>query len=241
MPVIGTDSATQTSIPQQVPEFRNPSSPDTHKTAQTAKSNKVDEKPVQPLRNSDAEMLEKIPDSVDVQLTTEPWAHVFLHNQQLGTTPLSAALRLPTGVQTLTLRNPAFPAIELPVTLIRKMSLSVRLSDYVSTVRAQVEPWGELYVDGEHVGTTPLAETAYTSHRGEHELRITHPNLASVQRTVNTVAGQALDLEVNLNKGTFDIALDTEGIRETVARAWVHGVHGVQWNGTDDAESVAGD
>jgi serine/threonine-protein kinase len=192
-----------------VPEFRNPSAPDTarRRTTEPTKTNHSEEKPP-PV----APALAVTPDSVDLMLTTEPWAHIYLHNQQLGTTPLSKALRIPTGSQIITLRNPAFPPIELPLTLNASTQLEVHLTDYVTTVRARVEPWGEVYVDGEHIGTTPLPQPLYIE-PGQHELRISHPNLASVHRSVNTAAGQALDLEVNLNKGTFEIAMDAGGRR----------------------------
>ncbi len=194
-----------------VPEFRSPSAQDTAtRKTEIAKPSKAEEKLAGVRTNGVSDSTAALPDSVDLLLTTEPWAHVYLHNQLLGTTPLASSLRLPSGEQSLTLRNPAFPPVELPVSLNKNTQLSIHLNDYVTTVRARVEPWGELYVDGEHVGTTPLPQPLYIT-PGLHDLRVTHPNLASVQRSVNTAAGQALDLEVNLNKGTFDIAMDLGG------------------------------
>lgn len=210
-PATGTDSMTRTTIQEQIPEFRNPSTQDTtSRKTELAKPGKAEEKLAGARTNGAVDSAAILPDSVDLLLTTEPWAHVYLHNQLLGTTPLASSLRLPSGEQSLTLRNPAFPPVELPLTLSKDTPLNVHLNDYVTTVRARVKPWGELYVDGEHLGTTPLPQPLYIT-PGRHDLRVTHPNLASVQRSVNTVAGQALDLEVNLNKGTFDIAMDMGG------------------------------
>ncbi len=210
MPPTGSDSIVPAPAHEQIPEFRNPSAPDTHRTAEVAKPKMDNEKPAEVKTNGVVDSTAVLPDSVDLLLATEPWAHVYFHNQQLGTTPLASSLRLPSGAQTLTLRNPAFPAVELPVSLSKNMQLNIRLNDFVTTVRARVEPWGELYVDGEHVGTTPLPQPLYIT-PGQHDLRVTHPKLASVQRNVSTTAGQILDLEVDLNKGTFEIAMDLGG------------------------------
>ena len=202
-------------IQQSIPEFRNPATLDTNTTTET-KNQKLRTKneavPIQsvPVTESKVDtMAFTAPDSVDLIISTEPWAHVYLHGTRLGTTPLTSALRLPSGAQTLELRNPAFPEIDLPVTLTQSKQMNIRLAEYVTTIRARVEPWGELYIDGEHIGTTPITRPVYIS-PGRHAFRISHPALAPVQRELETGAGQALDLEVNLNTGTFEIAMDTE-------------------------------
>ena len=151
-------------------------------------------------------------DSADITLDTEPWAHVFFQGRQVGTTPLPAPLRLPRGEQVIILRNPAFPPIDLRMNISESEDIDVRLADHVARIGARVEPWGEVYVDGESVGTTPLARSVYVS-PGRHSVRITHPNLGSLQREIDAAAGQVLDLEVNMNTGTFLVAMDMEGVR----------------------------
>jgi eukaryotic-like serine/threonine-protein kinase len=141
------------------------------------------------------------PDSVNLWLTTEPWANVFLGGVQLGTTPLNAALRVPGGSQTLVLRNPAFPPIQLSVNLNQTESRAdVRLADHAALLRVAVEPWGELYLDGEHLGTTPLARPLFVS-AGRHTVRITHPKLAALQQDFSAAAGDTLAVTVDLAHG----------------------------------------
>jgi len=137
-------------------------------------------------------------DTVELSLTVEPWAHVFFNGVQLGTTPLLSPLRLPAGRRELQLRNPAFPPITIPVDLLNAVEhKSVRLADYAALVRVTVEPWGEIYVDGEHTGTTPLAQPLWVS-PGRHSLRITHPQLPPLQQDISTAAGETLTVEINL-------------------------------------------
>lgn len=138
------------------------------------------------------------PDSVKLTLHTEPWAHVFLDGVQLGTTPLGAPLRVPVGQHDLLLRNPAFPPITVSLNLTQETETkSVRLAEYVSLVRVSVEPWGEVYLDGEHAGTTPLPHSLWVS-PGQHSIRITHPQMAPVQKDFTAAAGGILTVDFDL-------------------------------------------
>jgi len=145
------------------------------------------------------------PDSVDLSLTTEPWAQVFLNGVQLGTTPLGGNLRVPSGNQTLVLRNPAFPPVQVKLTLTGIHSQAdIRLADYAALVRVNVEPWGELYLDGEHIGTTPLPRPLFVS-PGHHSVRVSHPQLNAVQQDFQTVAGETLAVNVDLAHGSSSV------------------------------------
>jgi len=137
-------------------------------------------------------------DTVELTLSIEPWAHVFFNGVQLGTTPLLAPLHLPAGRRELQLRNPAFPPITVPLDLANAVEhKNIRLADYAALLRVTVEPWGEIYVDGEHTATTPLAQPLWVS-PGRHALRFTHPRLSPVQRDITTAAGDTLTVEINL-------------------------------------------
>jgi hypothetical protein len=146
----------------------------------------------------------QLQDSVDFMLTTEPWAHVLWNGRQLGTTPLESALRLPAGEHAIILRNPAFPPIELPVKLNQSAQMNVKLADYVAQLIFTVEPWGEIAIDGEPVGATPLKNPLYVS-PGRHTIRISHPALTAISREMDTAAGQVMNAKANLNHGTFQL------------------------------------
>jgi serine/threonine protein kinase len=139
-----------------------------------------------------------IPDSVNLQLTTEPWAQIFLNGVHVGTTPLSGPLRVPGGSQTLVLRNPAFPPVQVPLNLVDVSSrVDVKLARFTALVRVNVEPWGELYLDGEHIGTTPLPHPLFVS-PGHHSVRVSHPQFPAVEREFQTAAGETLAVDVDL-------------------------------------------
>jgi serine/threonine protein kinase len=145
------------------------------------------------------------PESVDVYLSCEPWAHVFMNEMNLGTTPFTKPIRLATGNVELTLRNTAFPMIRTKIQISDSTSRAhIRLADYVSTVDVTVEPWGEIYVDEEHIGTSPLSTPLFLS-PGSHKLRIVHPALTTLVRNVQVSAGDTMRITVDLNKSEMAI------------------------------------
>jgi serine/threonine protein kinase len=146
---------------------------------------------------------EIVPDSVDLYLTTEPWAHIYAHGMKIATTPLEKPLRLPSGEQILTIKNPAFPDLNLPFKLSAVTHTeNVRLAEYTTLIKLDVHPWGECYVDGEHTGTTPLAKPLSIT-PGRHSLRFTHPAYAALTRDIQAVAGATIYIHVDFSKGEF--------------------------------------
>jgi eukaryotic-like serine/threonine-protein kinase len=195
------------------PEFRAP--PPEQTTSDLAETENATQKNATPAKKSPAETEKSAAfatrDSSRLFLTTEPWAYVYDGALQLGTTPLAAPLVLPRGEHTLILRNPAFPPIPITLALTDPdVHQSIILSEHVAMLRVNVAPWGELYVDGEHQGTTPLSKPLYVA-AGRHTLRISHPQLAAVQREVNAAAGETLAVDVDLVKGLADVKAHWKG------------------------------
>jgi hypothetical protein len=169
------------------------------------------EKTVPELRAPSERPMAAVPDSVDLQLSTEPWAHVFLNGVQLGTTPLSAPLHVPGGAQTFVLRNPAYPPVQLSLDLRHPVEhAGVRLDDHVALVQVRVVPWGELYLDGEHVGTTPLARPLYVS-PGKHTVRVSHPRYLVLQHSFEAAMGETLNVTLDLPRGRATIGEELRG------------------------------
>jgi hypothetical protein len=83
------------------------------------------------------------------------------------------------------------------------------LTEFVSLVDVIVEPWGEIYIDDEHIGTSPLSAPLFLS-PGSHKLRIVHPALTTLVRNVDVAAGDTLRITVNLNKSEMAILSSQE-------------------------------
>lgn len=148
------------------------------------------------------------PDSFELHLDTSPWAHVTLSGADLGTTPLGQTLRLNRGPHVFLLRNPAFPPILASIDLTSNMHKEIVLAEYVQHIELTVEPWGDVYLDNEHIGTTPL-NRLITVLPGSHSIRITHATLPDVSKTWQAVAGDTIKMYANLQ--TSELAVRTAG------------------------------
>ncbi|MBL0060711.1 MAG: serine/threonine protein kinase [bacterium] len=148
------------------------------------------------------------PDSFELHLDTNPWAHVTLSGADLGTTPFSSPLKLKRGPHVFMLRNPAFPPILASIDLTGNAHKEIVLAEYVQHIELTVEPWGDVYLDNEHIGTTPL-NRLITVLPGSHSIRITHSTLPDVSKTWQAVAGDTIKLHANLQ--TSELAVRTVG------------------------------
>jgi hypothetical protein len=66
-----------------------------------------------------------------------------------------------------------------------------------------VQPWGEVRLDGEDVGTTPLAQPLFFL-PGNHTLKISHSELPAVEHSFHARGGDTLEVHVNLYSSTWD-------------------------------------
>jgi len=147
----------------------------------------------------------QVADSFNLILDTDPWAHVSMAGVELGTTPLTRPLRVAAGLHTLLLRNTAYPPIQVTVNLNADERKQIDLAHYVQHVSLQVEPWGEVYLDNEHVGTAPLRSMLRVL-PGEHRLRITHPSFSPADKTWRAAAGDTIQFNVNMANSEFVVA-----------------------------------
>jgi eukaryotic-like serine/threonine-protein kinase len=65
------------------------------------------------------------------------------------------------------------------------------------SLRVVATPWAEVWIDGEHVETTPFARPIPLS-AGTHYVTLRHPKAAPEKRTINVVSGETLTLDVSM-------------------------------------------
>lgn len=133
-----------------------------------------------------------------LKVVCAPWAYVFLNGDSLGQTPLNEPIRV--GKHDLVLRNPEFPnhktAIEIAAD--RTTDLEVSLWSLVGTLKIDVSPWAQVYIDGEYQDTVPPQARPLILAPGKHALELKHPGLGSWQTEIDVKAGEPLDLKFNL-------------------------------------------
>ncbi|MDZ7266867.1 MAG: serine/threonine protein kinase [candidate division KSB1 bacterium] len=140
-----------------------------------------------------------VPPSRMLYIQSNPWAYVFVDDDSLGMTPLATPLSLSPGVHALILKNPKFPPLRLPMNLAAHSpdTLFFSLWDHVAQVELQINPWAEVYVNGER----------REPHAGEHtllllpgacELKFVHPQLGEKTETIVLRAGETRRLAINM-------------------------------------------
>ena len=79
--------------------------------------------------------------------------------------------------------------------------LHIDLLDYFGVLRVlAVNPWAEIFVDGESQGQTPLAKPIILSF-GEHVIELRNPDFPTWRKMVNfTSTDRTLELTVDLTK-----------------------------------------
>jgi eukaryotic-like serine/threonine-protein kinase len=68
----------------------------------------------------------------------------------------------------------------------------------VAHLRVVAEPWAHVFVDGEHVETTPFASPV-PLRAGTHYVRLEHPDAPTERRTVHLAAGETVLLDVKMS------------------------------------------
>jgi serine/threonine-protein kinase len=112
-----------------------------------------------------------------------------------------AALVLPTVTPALpsTKVDAPPPALEIAVpapTVLAKRTPRRLKAAIAGTLRIEVVPWAQVWLDGRALGTTPLHPEQVEA--GEHTVRVEHPELGSRKETFLVAAGEARVVSFNL-------------------------------------------
>jgi hypothetical protein len=106
--------------------------------------------------------------------------------------PPAPAPAEPSGVPVTRVAKPR-PASPRPAKAAREVELEAARLEINAT------PWGKVYVDGQAVGDTPIAEpSALSVAPGRHRVRVVNPTGASAARDVELAPGQKLKLGFEL-------------------------------------------
>lgn len=153
-------------------------------------------------------------DSADVTLQVEPWAHVLCDGARIGTSPFRRAVRLPVGRHVLTFENAALPRVDLPVTISAEGNpITVNLAEHVVTLKIDVTPWGEVFMNDERIGVTPFVRPLFFP-PGTHTIRIVHTQLPTVERTFTAAEGDTVSITADLDHSDLVLKHSSHGRSE---------------------------
>ncbi len=114
-----------------------------------------------------------------------PWADVYVDGQKLETTPMTKPLTLSEGEHTIKLVHPDYPIYSKVVKINHSevTNLKISLESLMGFIDCKVNPWGDIYINGNYKGQTPLKELIKVN-PGFIKLTIKHPNLKIVDTTL---------------------------------------------------------
>ncbi len=118
--------------------------------------------------------------------------------QIIGTTE-SAKVMLTSGEHQIEIVNESVgfkSARTITVSPGKTASLAIELPQGLLSINAQ--PWAEVWIDGERVGETPIANHA--TRLGSHEVLFKHPQLGERRETVLVTARQPARIGVDLRR-----------------------------------------
>jgi hypothetical protein len=121
---------------------------------------------------------------------------IFENGRLLGTSA-DGPLRLSAGTHTLQLVNDSLGyRVEQPVTARAGEMARLRPSIPDGVLHVNAQPWANVWVDGEPVGETPLANVNVSI--GHHEIRFRHPSFGEQVRQVVVPATGPTRVSVNM-------------------------------------------
>ncbi len=140
---------------------------------------------------------------------SKPWADVYIDGKKLDTTPLSSYIQLKPGKYYLKLVHPNYPPYTKRITISSQNLESVKFDfdDKVGFLDCKINPWGNVYVDGELKGTTPFREPIILF-PGTHELKVTNPQYGDIEQKINITAKETYPFKLNFDE-TSKAAADT--------------------------------
>jgi len=118
-----------------------------------------------------------IPDTrpARLQILCDPWAEVYVDDILIGKTPLRF-IQVEPGEHRLVFRHPTFAPIfrDVEAKPAENITLKINFWNTVGRIVILVDPWAEVYVDGDLIDVTPLKEPLIVS-LGKHTVTLKNP------------------------------------------------------------------
>ncbi len=132
-------------------------------------------------------------------ISADPWVDIYINGEKFDTTPLNKPIKLIEGNYTLNLVNPDYPPYPTQMVKIKADSvtrLNINLNSKMGFINFNSNPWGEVYVNGEKKGTTPLRLVRVAP--GLIGIKVKRSNYKDIDTFYNVRAGDTLRLNFTL-------------------------------------------
>jgi serine/threonine protein kinase len=130
----------------------------------------------------------------------QPWADVYIDGQKIDTTPLKDYLVLKLGRHKLKLVHPTFPQYEknIYISADKITSVSFNFYDVIGFLNCNVYPWGEIFIENESKGVTPL-RNPIALFPGKYDIMIKNPQYGEVDDQVTISSKDTVNYKLNFD------------------------------------------
>ena len=132
-----------------------------------------------------------------------PYAEVYIDGERVGTSPFNKPLTYPEGEHTIKLVHPDYPVYSdlFKISPGETTRIRVSLESTIGYIRCRVLPWGNVYINGDFKGTTPLPEKELIRVApGPVNLVIKHPDYRDIDTTFSISKGDTASFRFILKK-----------------------------------------
>jgi serine/threonine-protein kinase len=139
----------------------------------------------------------------NLMVNVSPYAEVYIDGERIGFTPISRPLTLTEGEHSVKLVHPDYPVYSEVVKVSQGQTTRFRVSleSTIGYIRCRVLPWGNVFVNDDFKGITPLPEKELIRVApGPVRLVIKNPSYKDVDTAFTISKGDTLNFKFTLKK-----------------------------------------
>lgn len=136
-------------------------------------------------------------------VNVHPHAEVFIDGEKVGVTPFNKPLVYQEGEHTIKLVHSDYPVYSDVVNVVQGETtrFNISLESTIGYIRCRVAPWGNVYVNEDFKGTTPLPEKELIRVApGPVRLVIKHPSYKDIDTAFTISRGDTLNFRFTFKK-----------------------------------------
>ena len=175
-----------------IPELKQtPSKLTLHRSSETVRSEEPVENPPQM----------NVLQSGFLMVECQPWADIYIDGVKKESTPLKNPLQIAAGVHQLKLVHPEYPQLKRKISLNpdETLNISVNLDTTIGYFTCHVHPWGDVFIDGQSIGQTPLNKYIRLE-SGKHTLVIKNPGFSDYSKIITISKNDTVSINISLSK-----------------------------------------
>lgn len=125
-----------------------------------------------------------------------PWAEITIDKKIVETTPLKNPVELSAGRHEIIFNHPDYPELRRTIEIIsgEHQQLKINLNNYSAYIFCEVHPWGEIFINGNFFGQTPLTSPIRIN-PGKIRLSIRNPGFSEFTEEIIINSGDTLRIQ----------------------------------------------